>query len=206
MSSRIRKWWIGGGLLMASVGASLSAAAPDPHKPRPKNVSLDGVAKYRKWTLANRKPYFVPDYVALLCSSAAAAKARQNPSPHGKKFIRVFVNGVGRDALRGVDGKTFPEGTLIVKEKLPTEKSTSPELLTVMLKRAKGYDRGHGDWEYAVFDGTGKKLQERGRLQNCRSCHAQQSAQDFVFKTYLTHSDRNAYDTLTAGAGLAARR
>lgn len=101
--------------------------------------------------------------------------------------------------MLGDRAATFPRGTMIVKEKLASKTSTSPELLTVMIKREAGYDKSHGDWEYAVFDGTGSKLAQRGKLENCRNCHTKQVKTDFVFRNYLTDQDRKAYKHLSAG-------
>ena len=75
----------------------------------------------------------------------------------------------------------FPQGTVIVKQKLaiPTAKGKSaapvkpkpdqqPELLTVMIKREAGYDPANGDWEFMVTDGPG--LQSRRKRQIGSAC------------------------------------
>lgn len=74
----------------------------------------------------------------------------------------------------------FLPGSVLVKEKLATATSSSPELLTVMRKREKNYNPAGGDWEYMVFDGAGEHLQADGRLGNCQSCHAQWKRFDYV--------------------------
>ena len=45
---------------------------------------------------------------------------------------------------------------------LPSKESTSPELLTVMIKREAGFNSDNGDWEYMSLDGTGSEVQVRG--------------------------------------------
>jgi hypothetical protein len=162
-----------------------------------KAPDLSVVAKYRDWTLANQKPHRVYSAAAVLC--AAPINPPKDPSPHADKYIRVFVNHAGRNVMMNRSATTFPRGTMIVKQKLAAETSVDPELLTVMIKREAGYDKSHGDWEYAVFDGPGSKLTRRGKLENCRGCHAKQARIDYVFRTYLTDQDRKAYKHLTAG-------
>jgi hypothetical protein len=89
---------------------------------------------------------------------------RQEPSPHLHKYISVFVNPVGREQMMTKQTPEFPVGSMIVKEKLATADSTTPELLTAMIKRAPGYNPEGGDWEYLVLDGTASKIVERGKL------------------------------------------
>ena len=86
----------------------------------------------------------------------------------------------------------FPEGSIIVKEKLLTRDSTSPELLTVMVKREKGFNQESGDWEYMVVDGEQTKVEGRGKLANCQSCHVLQSETDYVFRSYLPEDVRQS--------------
>lgn len=85
----------------------------------------------------------------------------------------------------------FPEGSIIVKEKLPARDSQAPELLTVMIKQKRGYNPTRGDWEYMVVDGAGTRIEGRGKLQNCQSCHIANKKTDYVFRTYLTEDMRN---------------
>jgi len=79
----------------------------------------------------------------------------------------------------------FPQGSVIVKQKLPTKDSTSPELLTVMIKREAGFNPENGDWEYMAVDGAGKQVLARGKLENCQACHTTVKDVDFVYRSYL---------------------
>lgn len=81
---------------------------------------------------------------------------------------------------------SFPAGSVIVKEKLPSRDSDTPELLTVMIKKGKGFNPASGDWEYMVVDGSGSKVLAQGKLENCQSCHTAKPATDYVFRTYLS--------------------
>lgn len=86
--------------------------------------------------------------------------------------------------MLGHNPAKFPVGTVIVKEKLPSKNSSTPELLTVMIKRETGYNSEHGDWQYLVFDSTGTNTAS-GKLDNCIKCHDSQKNQDFVYKNYF---------------------
>jgi hypothetical protein len=79
----------------------------------------------------------------------------------------------------------FPEGSVIVREKLVDQNSRIPELLTVMVKRGKGFNPAGGDWEYMVVNGAGTTVRERGQLGSCHACHVRQKEEDFVFRTSL---------------------
>ena len=78
----------------------------------------------------------------------------------------------------------FPVGTVIVKEKLARVDSNSPELMTVMVRHAKGYNPENGDWEYLVVGGKGTRIDAQGKLATCQSCHSRAPAEDNVFRSY----------------------
>lgn len=65
-------------------------------------------------------------------------------------------------------------GTVLVKEKFDNPKGIgTPELLTVMVKREKGYNPACYDWEFLVLDGKAERVLERGKLARCQSCHTE---------------------------------
>jgi hypothetical protein len=167
---------------------SYAATAP-PSAPPEKPISVSG---YRTWVRVNPKPHPVISRLALLCRSLTPEENAEIASnPHNDKFVTVYVNKIAQSAMLYQKKPVFPLDSLIVKEKLPGPDSTSPELLTVMRKREKGYSPEAGDWEYLVLDGTGKKIQARGRLENCQSCHQQWKETDYVSRVYFT-------DTMTS--------
>ena len=144
-------------------------------------VTNEVIAGYRKWTRVNHQPQQVPAQVAQLCAPAFAPT-----SPHGSdKYITVYVNEIGRHAMMEEKTPHFPQGSVIVKEKLTNPKSTTPELLTVMVKRERGYNPESGDWEYMVIDGNGLSVKERGKLENCQTCHLIDKNTDYVSRNYL---------------------
>ena len=141
--------------------------------------TLSVLSKYRIWTLVNPAPVKMEPAVSVLCASVM----QQNP--HRDKFISVYVNEIGKQAMMMQLNPKFPQGSMIVKEKLGSKDSQAPELLTAMVKREKGYNPESGDWEYLVLDGTASNLTKRGRLIDCRRCHVAYKTTDYVTRTYL---------------------
>ena len=101
-----------------------------------------------------------------------------------KTFARVFANELANAEIYKTTPK-FAEGSIIVREKLVNAEDTKPELLTVMVKREKGFSRKTGDWEYLVVEGDLNKITTRETVSSCSKCHANAENTDFVFKTYL---------------------
>ncbi|HJU55100.1 MAG TPA: cytochrome P460 family protein, partial [Pyrinomonadaceae bacterium] len=162
---------------VASVGNELAAAAP-----------VSEIEGYRNWTKANSEPVQMAPVVAKLCfiqKAPSGVEIYGDSNPHQEKFITVYVNDAGRRAMLSQKRPKFPVGSVIVKEKLPAIDSQSPELLTVMIKQRKGFNPAGGDWEYMVLDGTGTKIEGRGRLENCQACHLANQKTDYVFRSYL---------------------
>ena len=143
---------------------------------------LANLAKYRQWTLVNPTPQLMEPLPAISCTMIPG---RQEPSPHLHKYISVFVNPVAREEMMTRQSPKFPIGSMIVKEKLGSVDSTTPELLTAMIKRAPGYNPEGGDWEYLVLDGAASKIVEQGKLTRCSGCHRPYQHSDFVTRTYL---------------------
>jgi hypothetical protein len=157
-----------------------------------KSVRVPGIEKingYRKWIRVNPTPLYLDYEIASLCSIASPeqVKVADKSNPHNRKFFTVYVNAVGQKAMMKSAKPLFPVGSIIVKEKLPAKNSKSPELLTVMIKRQREYDSAKGDWEYLVLNGTGTKIQGRGKIETCQSCHTFRKDTDYIFRTYLPH-------------------
>ncbi|MBB6050316.1 cytochrome P460 family protein [Armatimonas rosea] len=128
-------------------------------------------------------------------------QSRPNPetlsSYTTKKYVRVYVNPLGKKALDAASQKAprsfghlcpelpaLPVGAVVVKEKLSSPETKTPELLTIMIKRHKGFNRSCGDWEFLVYDGAGQQEQARGRITHCISCHSTYTKTDFLSRNY----------------------
>lgn len=145
------------------------------------NPTLEKFAAYRTWHLVNPEPVKMDELVMILC---APIFPHGTENPHAEKFISVYVNDVGRSAMFTERSPKFPRGSMIVKEKLGSKESKSPELLTAMLKRESGYDEKNGDWEYLVLDGAATRILEQGKLESCQSCHTWRKQTDYVYRIY----------------------
>lgn len=158
------------------------AQAPAP-KPRPDDLESLKVElfKYRNWTLVNPEPVLMDAVAAVAC----AAPGITPPSPHSNKYIRVYVNETGRAAMMSEKHPRFPQGSIIVKEKLGEATGRLPELLTVMVKRGEGYDRRNGDWEYLVANGDSLRVERPANAKSCQMCHLTHKESDYVSRIYL---------------------
>ena len=144
---------------------------------------------YRNWTKVNSTPQLMPEFISKSCVGFRSPNGEfvdSKTDPHLDKYITVYVNDIGRKAMLEQEKPKFPEGSVIVKEKLPDEQSQTPELLTVMIKQKKGFNPESGDWEYMAVNGDGTEVEERGILANCQACHFNEQRTDYIFRTYLS--------------------
>ena len=74
----------------------------------------------------------------------------------------------------------FPEGSIVVREKLPAPDAAQPELLAAMIKRPAGFSKSTGDWEYLLLDGTATKVRDRKKKGDCYACHSGHKDRDFM--------------------------
>jgi hypothetical protein len=118
-------------------------------------------------------------------TEAVTDKPEDVMDKHEDVFGSVYINATGYPMFMSEKVTGFPEGSTIVREKLIGLNAPVPELLTVMVKRSKGFNPAGGDWEYMVVNGEGTTIRERGQLGSCNACHVRQKESDFVFRTYL---------------------
>jgi cytochrome P460 len=180
-------------MFFLGVGVCISAAVWLSRPVMSENAVIDDhrngsgiISGYKHWTRVNPEPQWISPPSAALCAAMLPAeRGMSDQNPHLSKFVVVYVNDVGRSAMMEQRRPRFPEGSIVVKEKLSTRESTDPELLTVMRKRGAGYDPQNGDWEYMVFDGPGQTIQASGKLENCQACHLLKAKNDYVSRSYL---------------------
>ena len=95
-------------------------------------------------------------------------------SPHGA-YHKIFINKVLSRALPSKD-RILPEGSIIVKENLTSQKSL--DAITVMVK-VKDYNPDNGDWFWAKYTPEGEVLAE-GTPKGCVSCHQGMEDNDYI--------------------------
>ena len=140
------------------------------------------------WTQVNAEPFYISAAADALCRAPTRqdyeVERRQNP--HVGTYITVYVNNAGRGAMFSKEPGRFPEGSVIVKEKVGHYSEGRAVLLyTLMTKREQGYNPEVGDWEFSVASGDGSRIEASGKLENCQRCHVTKQASDFVFRPYL---------------------
>src|SRR6185503_1607522 len=84
----------------ASYGLQKYAVSTKPDKASTPN----DISQYKSWTLVNPTPVKMEFAVAQLC----AAMGPHNP--HRNKFISVYVNEIGKQAMTTQLTPTFPQG------------------------------------------------------------------------------------------------
>jgi hypothetical protein len=140
------------------------------------------------WTQVNAEPHRLSSYIDALCRMPTADNYKQlrKDNPHAASYITVYVNNAGREAMFAKEAPRFPEGSVIVKQKLGDHsEGNKPLLYTIMRKREAGYNPGVGDWEFLVVGPNGTDLQASGKLENCQVCHRGKRDSDHVFRPYV---------------------
>jgi Cytochrome P460 len=153
------------------------------------------------WTQVNESPYYISSSADLLCRmpSREDFEYERKRNPHASTYITVYVNEIGRAAMFSTEAPRFPEGSVIVKEKIekPLDarghnvghkeslEHLKPSLYTLMIKREPGYNPAAGDWEFAAASGKEGRIEASGKLESCQACHLQKRDQDFVFRDYF---------------------
>jgi hypothetical protein len=116
---------------------------------------------------------------------------------HGSRYFRVYGNTreaanlyrFNGERLRYRDGEgtaKFPVGTVLAMETFDItadNKAGKKGPVFFMRKEAPGFDDAGGDWRYGMMNTEGAALVDGkdGHATECRKCHAQASARDFVF-------------------------
>jgi hypothetical protein len=131
---------------------------------------------HRGFKRLTKEPHRVSVALSVLCTNVTFS-----PSSHTSQAvgIHVYVNPLANETITQ-KRKVFPTGAVIVKEKLDVEGVTIG--VGGMIKRAAGFDKMNGDWEYFYSDkDAGFSM---GRLQKCADCHGNVKGTDYVFSVW----------------------
>lgn len=177
-------------LLMGVLSILLGAAVP--LRPAPVALKKQLEAYQKNLTLMTPSLHFVDPRLSLLCRMALPEEvesSKEKHGPHAQTAINIYTNDLGKKAMDS-GAKTYPVGTLIIKEKNPFVSQDKKRRYNIggMIKQAKGYDFENGDWAYFYQTAEGKL--DYGKLQSCQRCHAGAKAQDFVYKNWLKPSQQ----------------
>lgn len=128
-----------------------------------------------------KTPFKMDPLTTTLCIGPGPQKQQ---GPHADCYCHVYVNELALKPMRTGQG-SYPQGSLITKQKYSDIDGTQTELFTVMRKMPKGYDAENGDWEYSVINSTASKVLSRGRTDSCIQCHTEYESTDYVTRLYL---------------------
>jgi hypothetical protein len=164
-------------LLFAFLAFSAMAAEP-------LTVTKDSVRtlhKGKEFARLTDQPRLVAPLTGLLCRPPGPEildKEKALVGPHARTMVHYYANAIARDAM-AQEAKEFPVGAVFVKEKLAPKEA----VLDVggMVKREKGYDPAHGDWEFFFSASDGKF--DTGKLATCVDCHGG-GKRDHVFAAW----------------------
>ena len=92
----------------------------------------------------------------------------------------VFANDIAFKSI-GSGSNTFPEGSILVREKLAKVGDAEPQILAVMIKHKSGFNPDAGDWEFLLASGSLKKIKLRQKTGACLDCHYTQATSDYVY-------------------------
>lgn len=158
-------------------------------------------ADYRNFRKMTDQAVFVNPELAMLCIGASQSQveaARKTKGPHAHTAILIYMNESAAKTFERAHGD-YETGAVIVKEKMllgyreensrahPGAKAGNG--VGGMVKREKGYDPEHGDWEYFYFDEPAKI--ESGRMGSCVTCHEGAKATDHVFGSWADAAKKN---------------
>ena len=171
-------------LVIAAVSSALVVADLDPNDDKrltqmvAKAVSGDNKVEIHRVT---KTPFKMDPLTTTLCIGPGP---QNKQGPHADCYCHVYVNEPALKPMKTGQG-TYPEGSLIIKQKYTDLEGTKTELFTVMRKMPKGYDAENGDWEYSVINSTASKLLSRGRTDSCIQCHTEYESTDYVTRLYV---------------------
>jgi Cytochrome P460 len=133
-----------------------------------------------------------PAIEALSATYTQFAKLDQNAFPNqqhaGGAMVHVYANETAATRYRQIDTTkpapsdfAFPPGSMLVKEML--DPAGGKPVLTVMYKKAPGYDSEHKDWWYGRLnpDGSPTNPAFAGKIDFCVGCHAGTAKWDYAW-------------------------
>lgn len=135
--------------IIACALLSLAVACATPVAQNNSDALASIAREYPNWTRLFDAPRNVSIELMTLCRLVLEDEQAYLDSEHAQYFVQVYVNPLGEKTMREQGARTFPEGTIIVKEKWKRDQSfaqdktaTRPAGLGIMHKAKDG-------WQYA---------------------------------------------------------
>ncbi len=182
------------GLVCIVIADDIPMKDPDDNEGRSKllgalQVPVRQLKDYQHWSMLTPGAVDTSDRQFFLCGlSTKRDQDEKRQGPHWSPAIRVYANPTAKAAIDG-KSKTFPRGSVLVKEKL---NGKSIDAITAMIREGDRYDWSDekNNWRYFYVDW--REEMQFGRIEACRSCHQKAKASDFAF---LKYSDRSGYSS-----------
>lgn len=179
MNSRVIKTYV---FLAACFGAvAIAPELADQKIAASENeISIGEIRDYRKMFRVNEKPLDMVESTKVMCAPPWSVFG-----PHYDPGVVYYINEIARQGVKTFPGdKSFPAGSIIVKEKQERKTADSVQIITVMKKIRDG--RSEDSWQYKMFDVAGwKEIGAKSQASssdrtNCIGCHRQYRENDYV--------------------------
>ena len=153
----------------------------------------DIATNFKQLQKMNEKPIYVNANFAIKCASITMEekKSQEENGPHKDAAIDIYMNSLAAEAFKN-KSFPYPVGAIVIKDKnaLSSEElSKDNKGVGGMLKREKGFDAEHGDWEYFFFKDINKI--DKGKIDSCIQCHTRASEKDYVFGKWRKLFEKN---------------
>lgn len=165
-------------LMLVVIGCTSPSATLNTNTADPLETIL---REYKGWTTLFQSPRNVSFFLMALCRTQTADEVAYQASEHAQYAVQVYVNPTTATVIKQEGARTFPAGSVIVKEKWAHDDkfakladATQPAGLGIMLKDKNG-------WQYAYVDEKGTITRDQKQLDNCRVCHSTAAERDSVF-------------------------
>lgn len=108
---------------------------------------------------------------------------RSSGSGHTQPYLRTRYNTIAAEVLNDqgkiIDGSTFPEGSLIVKEL--TGSNEQVELYAILYKKSDHQYADNKGWVWGYIDANGKVKESASKKgSSCIACHLQSGNIDYM--------------------------
>ena len=159
------------------------------------NFDITDIAtNFKQLQKMNEKPIHVDPNFAMKCSSWSMMeekKSQEENGPHKDAAIDIYMNSLAAEAFKN-KSFPYPVGAIVIKDKnalSSAELNNTNKGVGGMLKREKGFDSEHGDWEYFFFKDVNKI--DKGKIDSCIQCHSRASEKDYVFGKWRKQIENN---------------
>lgn len=141
------------------------------------SIALSDIKNYRSLIRVNDKPIDMEEATKFMCAYPGMIYG-----PHISPGIVYYINKKAKKGAKKItENKTFPVGSLIIKEKQERKTEDSVKIITVMKKIRAG--RGENTWNYKMYDVQKWSEVDASQQANgptCIECHRNYKDNDYI--------------------------